>query len=273
MKTILAFLDDLFLLPRIEDVASEHGYRVRLVSKAEDMGITGRPVERSIPLTEPLDGPEAILMREVSAMRPGLILIDANLNRLPWAKWIQVMKTSAATRRIPILVFGPHVQGELLEKARAMGADVVVSRGAFHRRMGELILKHIRPAPIDSLLAACEGPLPEKARAGIRFHNDGAYYQAHELLEEAWMDAAEMEGYLYRALLQVSVTYLHLSRGNLRGARKMALRIHQWLDPLPDQCRGVDVADLKMGVTALREALLGDPPPSNLRPIKIQLVS
>jgi predicted metal-dependent hydrolase len=87
------------------------------------------------------------------------------------------------------------------------------------------------------------------------------------------MEAAEFEGYLYRALLQFTVAYLHHSHGNIRGAQKMMLRIHQWLDPLPDACRGVDLIKLKHDVSALRNSLTMDPPTSNLRTSRIQLLS
>jgi hypothetical protein len=38
-QTILAFLDDLFLLPRIQDAAQRIGYSVKLYAPPEDMGI------------------------------------------------------------------------------------------------------------------------------------------------------------------------------------------------------------------------------------------
>jgi hypothetical protein len=268
-QTILTLLDELFLLPRIQDVARSAGYVLEHIAHPEDLGVGGDPVERAIPLTEPLEGPEAVLVRRISAMRPGLILVDANVKSLPWARWIQVLKTSAATRRIPILVFGPHVETELFDKARNLGADVVVSRGAFNNRMVELIDKHSLPDRSLELVDACDGEIDEKALEGIHLHNQGEYLEAHELLEEAWMEVSEMEGYLYRALLQFTVAYLHLSHGNPRGAQKMLLRIHQWLDPLPETCRGVDVALLKNDVSALRNSLTADPPSTNLRPKRI----
>lgn len=272
-NTIVAFLEDLFILPRIEDVATHAGFRLMPVSSPDDLGITGDPIDRPIPLTEPLEGPDAILVLRISELQPALILIDAGSQRLPWARWIQVLKTSAATRRIPILVFGPHVQSEMLESASALGADVVVSRGVFHRQMADRITRHSRPARAAAFMETCQGELAEQVREGIALHNQGAYYEAHELLEQAWMEASEMEGYLYRAILQLTVTCLHLDRGNMRGARKMLLRIRQWLDPLPDVCRQVDVADMKQQVSFLREALHRDPVPSNLRPTRIRLVS
>ncbi|TFH33618.1 MAG: DUF309 domain-containing protein [Anaerolineales bacterium] len=273
---ILAFLNDIFLLPRVQDVARSGGYDLESVANPQDLGIDDDPIERAIPLTEPLEGAEAILIRQISAMGPGLILIDATLKSLPWASWIQVLKTSAATRRIPILVFGPHVETEALDRARNMGADVVITRGTFHKRMAALLKEHCLPDRTPELQLACEGQLSAKALHGIQLHNRGEFFEAHEVLEQAWIEAAEDEGYLYRALLQFTVAYLHLQRGNRRGAQKMMLRIHQWLDPLPDACRSVDVATLKAVVAELRASLTADtstPTPDHLHPQQIQLLS
>ncbi len=74
------------------------------------------------------------------------------------------------------------------------------------------------------------------------------------------MEAPGPAGYLYRALLQVTVAYLHIERGNQRGATKMLLRLRQWLDPLPEVCCGVDVASLKANLEELRAALEGTGP-------------
>jgi CheY-like chemotaxis protein len=42
-------------------------------------------------------------------------------------------------RKIRIVAFGPHVAVELFEQARAAGADSVLARGAFDRRLPELL--------------------------------------------------------------------------------------------------------------------------------------
>jgi hypothetical protein len=120
-------------------------------------------------------------------MQPGLILIDAGTTSVPWVRWIHVLKTSAATRRIPILVFGPHVQTDLLERARSAGADAVVTRGSFNNRMAELIKKHCSKDITQDLITACDGELSAKAIQGIKMHNQGEYFEAHEYFEEAWI--------------------------------------------------------------------------------------
>jgi len=81
---------------------------------------------------------------------------------------------------------------------------------------------------------------------------------------------------LYQAILQVGVAYYQITRGNHRGALKMLLRSLQWLAPLPDVCRGVDVAGLRADAARVRAALAGLDPAeigrfdrSLLRPVRL----
>lgn len=41
--------------------------------------------------------------------------------------------------RVRVVAFGPHVEVELFEKARKSGVDVVLARGAFDRRLAEIL--------------------------------------------------------------------------------------------------------------------------------------
>jgi hypothetical protein len=51
------------------------------------------------------------------------------------------------------------------------------------------------------------------------------------------------------------VAYLQIERGNYNGALKMFLRVRQWIDPLPERCRGVEVARLRADAKAAYEHL------------------
>ncbi len=239
----------------MQDAARAFDYSLVVLQDPADIGASSEFVQRRIPLTEPLEGPDAKLVRFLSDARPALIIVDLNSETIPWARWIQVIKTSAATRRIPVLAFGPHVEEENLKRAKAAGAEVVLSRGKFQNNLMGLIEKWASPANLEGLQSACKGMLSTRAIEGIQLHNAKEFYAAHEELELAWMENPELEGYLYRALLQTTVAYLHLERGNLRGAEKMLLRVRQWLDPLPETCRGVDIQDLRRTVDQLRSVL------------------
>ena len=94
------------------------------------------------------------------------------------------------------------------------------------------------------------------ARRGIEQFNQGHYYPAHDALEAAWMEDAGPGRDLYRGILQVGIAYYQIEQGNYRGAVKMLLRVRQWLGPLPDTCRGVDVAALRADVERVYAALV-----------------
>ena len=61
---------------------------------------------------------------------------------------------------------------------------------------------------------------------------------------------------LYRAILQVAVAYLQIERRNYNGAVKMFLRLRQWIEPLPEVCRGVEVGRLRRDARRVYERLV-----------------
>lgn len=243
---ILALTEDLFIVPRLQDVAGQLGFRLTVADSPVIFDAEGEPSRRGVPLTEPLEGPEGRFMRRLVELRPALMLVDVTSRNLPWARWIQIMKTAAATRRIPVVAFGPHVDQQGLDLASSSGADAAITRGKLQHSLPQLIERYARRLDPEALVHACDGSLSALAAQGVELLNSGEYFEAHELLEAAFMQAEEFEGYLYRSLLQIAVAYLHVQRGNYPGAVKMMLRLQQWLVPLPDRCRGVDVARLKL---------------------------
>ncbi len=252
---VLALTDDLFLAPRLEDLITRAGGRVSLVGDPQDLGASGSPAPRAVSLTEPLDGPDGVLLRRLIDDRPALLLVDTTCTRIPWARWVQVVKTSAATRRIPVAAFGPHVGVENLALAREMGADVVLARGQLSAWLSEFLTEAVDRRATAAEAFDCDRALSEPAQHGLRLVRAGEYFEAHEALEQAWMAESGGGREVYRALLQVAVLYLQITRDNYRGALKMLLRMRQWLDPLPERCRGVDVAALRGNLEILQGEL------------------
>lgn len=252
---ILTFCDDIFFLPRIEDATRALGFRFKAFGRASELGIDGDSVKRQVHLTEPLEGPDATLIRSLVDDRPALILIDTANRSLPWQNWIHVIKTSAATRRIPIIAFGAHVDQVTLQSAGAAGADLTISRGRLQASLAKLITEWAAVPDRQAVDEACKGVLSDNARQGIELISQGEYYQAHEVLEIAWRRSEGAQSYLLRTLLQVAVSYYHIEGGNIRGARKLLLRLAQWIRPLPPVCMGVDVQALRQNLSALRAVL------------------
>jgi predicted metal-dependent hydrolase len=94
-------------------------------------------------------------------------------------------------------------------------------------------------------LEECQGVLHPKAIEGIRLFNEGKYFDAHEELETAWRAETGAIRDLYQGILQVAVTYLHITRGNYDGAIKVYGRSLKWTQGWHDVCRGVNIKKLR----------------------------
>lgn len=255
LPLIVGFVADLYFSVRIENVAQSLDYQVKWIEDADDVA----PPDLDAPehqWAEHLEGRGAVLIDDLSRWKPALIIFDLNNDRVPWKEWIEWITSAPATRRIPVLCFGSHMDVDTLQVAKRAGADVVLSRSKFTSEMPKLIQKYARVPDREALEATCNQPLSEKALRGIQEFNRGEYYEAHEFLEEAWVEDDSIGRNLYRGLVQVAVAYYHILEGNYNGAAKLFLRMRQWLDPLPDTCRGVDVARLRKEVREIRAEVM-----------------
>jgi len=227
-----------------------------IIEDSTNLGASGPEVIRNVPLTEPLVGPDAVFIRYIVNILPDLLVFDLQAEKIPWRRWIQVLKTSAATRRIPVVVFGPHVDEDAFKLAASLGADDAYPRGKFNSSFTKIFSSYIDSDVSSISIDGCDGELSPEAFEGARLHNLGDYFEAHEYFEQAWLAASDIEASLYRSMLQITVIHLHLQRGNYRGALKMLLRLQQWITPLPAHCLGVDVAILQEKTSQLESELL-----------------
>jgi len=94
-------------------------------------------------------------------------------------------------------------------------------------------------------MSNCTGALHPQAKEGLRLFNAGKYFEAHEALEDAWNAEEGDAKNLYQGILQIAVTYHHITRGNYSGALKVHERSQKWLNGLPDICKGIHVRQLQ----------------------------
>jgi predicted metal-dependent hydrolase len=251
---IVAFVGDLMFTTRIDMVVRHLGYAVHWVERAADIGEVDPDAPAESP-GESLHGREGQLFRRVTEWQPALLLFDLTNPAIPWQKWIPMLKASPATRRFPILCFGPHEDVDVMQRAKSLGADAVLARSRFTADMPALFERYARVPDGAALQTTCAEPLSELAREGIELFNRREFYPCHDSLEAAWMADQSAGRDLYRGILQVGIAYYQIERGNYRGAAKMLLRVRQWLEPLPTVCRGVDVAQLRADADRVYEAL------------------
>ena len=91
----------------------------------------------------------------------------------------------------------------------------------------------------------CDGALHPKAIEGLKLFNEKKFFEAHEELEDAWRNETGKIRNLYQGILQVAVTYLHVTRRNFNGAVKVYERSTRWLNGYPDVCRVIYVGKLR----------------------------
>jgi hypothetical protein len=116
--------------------------------------------------------------------------------------------------------------------------------------------KAYRPVPPDRRRAALE--------AGLAAYSRGDFFEAHELLEPAWMGTSDLaERALYQGLIKLAAGYVHAVRGNpigmarnLEGARKH-LATSMQLDPDWGGRAGVDLPGLVAEVDARLDSIRG----------------
>jgi hypothetical protein len=191
-----------------------------------------------------------------------MIVIDGDAD---WRFWVVTPKVSPATRRIPVVLVAADAAAR--REAPAAGADFTLSPGELPTRLPDLLAGHARvqrESVAARLRSQCHEPLPPRARQAIELFNAGEYYRQHDLFEELWIEEQGPVRDLYRATLQIGVAYYQVTRGNRRGALKMLLRSVQWLNALPDVCRGVNVARLRQDALRVRAALERMPPDADL---------
>jgi CheY-like chemotaxis protein len=111
-------------------------WATRIKSTAEDLGLAARPV-RSIQMLEArlADSAPTALILDLETGETGLQLLE-HLRRIEQSRR---EGGDSRARALQVLAFGPHVARELMDRARALGADRVMPRGAFDRELPELL--------------------------------------------------------------------------------------------------------------------------------------
>lgn len=253
---IVAFVADLMFGARIGSTAQHLGFQARWVASKSELGVVTKSDTSPEAPGEALHGIAGKLFQEVTRWQPALMLFDLANEAVPWQQWIPILKSSPATRRIPILCFGPHVNADMINEAKRIGADAVFPRSRFAAKMPELLTQYARIQDHAAVENACQKPLADLAERGIELFNQGEYYRCHDDLEAAWRQDTSQGRGLYRSILQVGIALYQVRRNNYRGAMKMLLRVRQWLAPLPDTCRGVDIAAFRHNVETIHTTLL-----------------
>ncbi len=110
---IVAFLDDLIFATKLSATATAVGTTVTIVRTLEELG------------------------GELDSAAVELVIVDLSAGRDDPLEAIALARASSP--EVQIVAFGPHVEGDLMNAARQRGADTVLARSAFVRKLPELL--------------------------------------------------------------------------------------------------------------------------------------
>ena len=113
-KAILVVGQNLFFLPRIQNVAGPSGYEVRLTDSA--------PTFWNL-----YDEGEV-----------ALVLVDLEGDKNTWASVIRGLRERASPVS-RVVAFGPHADAATLEVARELGCDAVLTKGEFSDALRKIV--------------------------------------------------------------------------------------------------------------------------------------
>jgi CheY-like chemotaxis protein len=75
----------------------------------------------------------------VAKEKPDVLLIDLASPALNAVDAVRTIKSAPETREVVVIGYVDHTREDLIEAARAAGADHVMSKGEFARRLPELL--------------------------------------------------------------------------------------------------------------------------------------
>jgi len=116
-KKVLAVVEDLFFTVKINEAAKRAGLGITFVKSELDA-------------------------LEQAKLQPALIIVDINFQGVDPLNLIRKLKADDATRRINLIGYLSHVQGELKLQAQEAGCDMVMPRSAFSQNLPQILKRH-----------------------------------------------------------------------------------------------------------------------------------
>ena len=93
--------------------------------------------------------------------------------------------------------------------------------------------------------------------SGLALIRAGAYFEAHEELEDEWRDAPPEERDFLQGLVHVAVAWLHAERGNRPGCERQLEKARRRLSAYAPAHRGVDVDSILGQVDSAEQVVAG----------------
>jgi PleD family two-component response regulator len=116
-KQVLAVLEDLFFTVKINESAKRAGLGITFVKSEHDV-------------------------LEQAKNLPSLIIVDMNFQGVDPLGLIRKLKADEHTKRINLVGYLSHIQGELKIQAQEAGCDMVLARSAFSQNLPQILKRH-----------------------------------------------------------------------------------------------------------------------------------
>ena len=117
-RKLLAVVDDLFFVVKINDAARRAGMIAEFLKSADAV------VEKAL------------------AERPSMVIIDLNCNSIEPVPLIETLRSKPELKNVSVVAFVSHIQGELKMQAQNAGADMVLARSAFSLNLPQILRRH-----------------------------------------------------------------------------------------------------------------------------------
>ena len=113
-------------------------------------------------------------------------------------------------------------------------------------------------------------PAADPIVEGVRLFNEGHFFEAHEVLEEAWYVERGEPRLFLQGLIQICAGFHHFQNGNLRGATALLARGTEKMERYPGEYLGIDASRLLADIRAFQGGIQpGIAGPSDARPVEI----
>ena len=86
---------------------------------------------------------------------------------------------------------------------------------------------------------------------GLNEYEKGDYFEAHEAWEDLWSDYNFRDRKFIQGLIQLSVSFVHLSNGNMIGARNLLKKCQDKFSEYNGIHREININELKFAIEAV----------------------
>lgn len=88
---------------------------------------------------------------------------------------------------------------------------------------------------------------------GLEAYHNGHFFDAHEFWEDLWSDYYLEDKRFIQGLIQLSVSFVHLENGNLKGAKSLMRKCLEKFNDFNGVHRDIDMDSLKQRLKIVQE--------------------